>query len=1048
MHKKKSSKTASKLLAAVIAAAMSLTMLPATAMAVEGSTRVGEGGLVLNKTATLTDNGTYTIDLEAYATGESVTIKTTKPTDVVLVLDVSGSMADNYTYVSGEAWVSVKDRVSSKPADAHHLCADGTYSPVTWTNEGTANSTVRYTCDRCKATRKWSVPLWNTIPGEGDNDSWNLWRYTQTTTTKPRIEALQEAANAFINGVAQKNAELTDPEQLHRVAIVKFADDSYGEDNENTFNGNYNHTQTVKTLTVVDDSTKTELTDTIDALKPAGATAADYGLNKATAALGNLKDGREKVVILFTDGEPNHQSGFDTTVATDTVNSALTLKNGGAKIYTISTFDNPDPADTSSNMNKYMNAVSSNYPTASATGNFNVTLGAGGNNGYYKAANDSKQLSDIFTEISESIGTTTVTLDENSVTKDILADGFILPEGYTANSVTVAVDAYSGRDRDGNRVFANAPQALTGAVVDIGRNSIGISGFDFAGECLIDGDKPNDSDFTAAKQGKKLVITITGVEAVDITETHKAVNTNNTEDALSGIYEKADSANPAAVFPIPQTIFKSKTFVLDYAKPVTLSASDWNMTSTTKIGGNMAANQAVVSAQYGNAVVESGSSLTYTPDTMAWGGYDSFYVFGKTTDSSVTAVEANRNGNLWSKISLLPANNVYFEDTFDTISYAGDWSTDGTSAGNTETANNAVHGWIDSMADDSTYSDGTAAYSNTANSTATFTFTGTGVDVYSRTNSGTGYVKAQLSQNGKLIKSQVVNSQSVSGDYYQIPTISFSGLKHGTYTVKLTVGTNANYYLDGIRVYNPLSEAQENDSVVSVAYGDEIGATFMEVRDILIDAKMVDDKLPEGAQFDGSAVFLDKLEEVTGAESYIVAEYEDYGPKNEVYLSHDQAIVFNVGDPDANPNAHYYIGLKAPNGATKATVTDGNSNTKTVPINAASDLYYKVVPSSEGMIEIKNTGENLLSITKLRRTGDASDAEVFGLLRVSDAVAYANSFDSLSNISDEDNTVTKPEKPEISKPDRPEHNKPQQKPGYHKDWFKNLFHGFGDWFRG
>lgn len=343
------------------------------------------------------------------------------------------------------------------------------------------------------------------------------------------------------------------------------------------------------------------------------------------------------------------------------------------------------------------------------------------------------------------------------------------------------------------------------------------------------------------------------------------------------------------------------------------------------------------------------------------------------------------------------------------------------------------------MANDDKYSDGTAAYSNTENSTATFTFTGTGVDVYSRTNDGTGYVKAQLSQNGKLIKSQVVNSQSVSGDYYQIPTISFSGLKYGTYTVKLTVGTNANYYLDGIRVYNPLSEAQENDSVVSVAYGDEIGATFMEVRDVLLDAKSFG-TTTEGA----GAVFLDKQ-----GISYSVAEYEDYGPKNEVYLKsdadHKQAIVFNVGvvDPDAN----YYIGLKAPGGATKATVTDG-SNAKTVDINAASDLYYKVVPSSNGMIEIKNTGGNLLSITKLRRTGDASDAEVFGLLRVSDAVAYANSFDSLSNISDEDNTVTKPEKPEISKPDRPEHNKPQQKPGYHKDWFKNLFHGFGDWFRG
>lgn len=74
MHKKKSSKTASKLLAAMLTAAMSLTLLPTTALAVEGSTRAGESGLVLNKTATLEDDGTYTIQLEAFSTGETLTV--------------------------------------------------------------------------------------------------------------------------------------------------------------------------------------------------------------------------------------------------------------------------------------------------------------------------------------------------------------------------------------------------------------------------------------------------------------------------------------------------------------------------------------------------------------------------------------------------------------------------------------------------------------------------------------------------------------------------------------------------------------------------------------------------------------------------------------------------------------------------------------------------------------------------------------------------------------------------------------------------------------
>lgn len=58
-------------------------------------------GLVMDKTATANEDGTYNITLEAYTTGTVSTSETTKPTDIVLVLDQSGSMADNmtsYTY--------------------------------------------------------------------------------------------------------------------------------------------------------------------------------------------------------------------------------------------------------------------------------------------------------------------------------------------------------------------------------------------------------------------------------------------------------------------------------------------------------------------------------------------------------------------------------------------------------------------------------------------------------------------------------------------------------------------------------------------------------------------------------------------------------------------------------------------------------------------------------------------------------------------------------------------------------------------------------------
>lgn len=1059
MHKKKSSKTASKLLAAMLAAAMSLTLLPTTALAVEG--RAANEDLVLSKTAKLEDNGTYTIDLEAYAKGEIKITEEKVPCDIVLVLDQSGSMAEDFSYTTSEPTyrqVTEADTYHDTYVnEVYHKCVDGQYRLLNVTREAESSVgeffnmyTYRYTCpnEACNynhAIHNVTYGGYRRSPAEkklfgGWKNEWAKEIYIKeyTTVTQTRLEALKNTLNQFVSNVEKDAA---DNNIAHKIAVVGFASESgYGNNteiltvagrntdvDENTTIGvaynpnNSEYTNAIPEALV--NCSDTIVDQAIGSLAAYGATRADLGMEMAKNILAaNKQDGRKQVVIMFTDGSPTSSNGFENKVANAAITHAKTIKDTGADVYTIGIYEgaNGDVAidSSTSQENTFMHAVSSNYLQATSMTDY----GSLNKLGYFQAASNADKLKEIFDAIAESVsGGTSVTLDSTAVLRDIVSDSFIVPTGA---SVTAKKVPYLGNNTWDE---ANAI-SIDSSKIKVNGNTIEVTGFNYAGDYV------HEAESNVPAGGYKLAVTIEGVEATDKAVTNDNVNTNKEGSGIYGVNNDG-SELLAGEFVSPVTKLTSKTFVLDYAKTAALDYTA-AISSISHLSANDMAKftvgQSAIRKDYGTVSL-SGSTLNYAPNTMAWGGYDSFYVFGKTTDPSVTAVEANRNGNLWSKISVLPANNVYFEDTFDTISYDDHWNTNGTSAGNTETANNDVHGWIDSMANDAEYSDGTAAYSNTANSTATFTFTGTGVDVYSRTNDGTGYVKAQLSQNGKLIKSQVVNSQSVSGDYYQIPTISFSGLKHGTYTVKLTVGTNANYYLDGIRVYNPLSEAQENDSVVSVAYGDEIGATFMEVRDVLLDAKSFG-TTTEGA----GAVFLDKQ-----GISYTVAEYEDYGPKNEVYLSQNQAIVFNVGDPDAN----YYIGLKAPNGATKATVTDG-SNAKTVDINAASDLYYKVVPSRNGMIEIENTGENLLSITKLRRTGDASDAEVVGLLRVSDAVAYANSFDSLSNISDEDNTVTEPEKPEISKPDRPEHNKPQQKPGYHKDWFKNLFHGFGDWFRG
>lgn len=61
-----------------------------------------DDGISMSKTATANQDGSYTITLEAYATGEKVISEITKdvPTDIILVLDQSGSMEEDIGTVS------------------------------------------------------------------------------------------------------------------------------------------------------------------------------------------------------------------------------------------------------------------------------------------------------------------------------------------------------------------------------------------------------------------------------------------------------------------------------------------------------------------------------------------------------------------------------------------------------------------------------------------------------------------------------------------------------------------------------------------------------------------------------------------------------------------------------------------------------------------------------------------------------------------------------------------------------------------------------------
>lgn len=1017
---KRNKKLASRLLAALMALACVLTLLPGAAMA------AGEddgGRMVVDKTATLEDDGTYTIELSAYATGQTTTetIKTGKPLDIVLVLDQSGSMADPITSYSYQARTSQGYSYSNYDnREYYYLDEDGNYYRVRRGSEKHWSWFSRYYTYYLYYTKNGQnyylsgTGVTTQRPTNVEDSSATIWTgmlyQRSSTSSTSKLNALKAAVTNFVNSVSA-NAKEYNVE--HRIAMVGFA--SEGTDNsawKNTglFVDGYlkkyanswwetssqlssqDYKNALVVVNDVDGDIAGSISRAIGNLDAEGATRTSYGLEMAQKVFENNKDSeRQRVVVLFTDGEPG-KSGYENSEANSALSKAYVLKNENkATVYSVGLYD----SDPENNTVNFMNYTSSNYPSAQSM----TYPGSKFDDKYYMTASDADELNEIFTYIinDSTESSTTVTLDAKSVLRDILNDGFVLPAGYDAQeNITVATQSVE-LGAEGNIVWGEVEENPSDIAVtaDEETRTIEVTGFDYSKRYIAE-EHPGDV----------LLVTIRGVEATDAAITNAEISTNN---AASGIYENTDD-EPFVRFPEPKTILKSKTYVLDYGKPVNLNAQDWGIGSISTLNGDgMHRFYSPVwnlTEDYGK-VSATQSGLTYTPTTMNWDGYDNLYVFGKQ-------IAEDGAENQWSRVTVMPANSVYYEDTFVTdsntgkvgIEYTGNWAqmVEGTSDGNTQTVDDEhPYGWEESY-DDVTFSDGCAhcvTASDNEVAQASFTFTGTGVDVYSKTDMTTGTVYAVLepqfkSENAKVQRLIVDNLAVSNGEtgYYQIPTVSFQDLTYGEYKVTIMVTTAAEgrstYYLDGVRVYNPI-QGLEEDQLVQDAYGadHELNAVFQEVRDILVTQA----NLPEGDKLpNNSVVFIDQVEEQTGVTTSEVGTYVEYGPKNEVYLAPGQAIAFRVS---TGSNLHYYLGLKGPDGATQAEATSGTGKMQ-IDICGSCDMYYGVTPNANGIVMVKNTGKNLLSITKLRTTSDSEDENArIVSASVSELLAYADTFDSL-----------------------------------------------------
>ncbi len=223
-----------------------------------------------------------------------------------------------------------------------------------------------------------------------------------------KIDALKAAANAFVDEIAKANEGIDDPDMQHRVSVVKFASDSTERIGNDSFRDgyySYNYSQRMIGLTPCTQDGKGAISSQINALKPAGATRADYGMSHAQTVLSGARSGAKKVVVFFTDGTPTKQNEFNSSVANSAVSTAKALKDGGTTIYTVGIQNGANPSADPTSMwtsreNRFLHAVSSNYPSATAYDE----LGSRANDSdFYKTATSAADLKDVFSGISQDI---------------------------------------------------------------------------------------------------------------------------------------------------------------------------------------------------------------------------------------------------------------------------------------------------------------------------------------------------------------------------------------------------------------------------------------------------------------------------------------------------------------------------------------------------------------------------------------------------------------------------------------------------------------------
>ena len=241
-----------------------------------------------------------------------------------------------------------------------------------------------------------------------------------------KVDALKDAAAEFVNSVYE-NGKLTGVD--HRISIVGFGlsgDYSGFEKNENTelltsANGNIRFDKIkpsdyASSLINVskNGALNSQLTDAVESIAARGATAADLGFEMAKGVFANTDStNRQRVVVFMTDGEPTYLNGFQTSVANSAIANAYTLKTAyDASVYSVGVFA---VSQNSTNIKKFMNAVSSGYPDAKSMTN----IGKGTDGLFYTTVEHTDSLTSVFKSISTESLSHTAPFDNITIIKTL-----------------------------------------------------------------------------------------------------------------------------------------------------------------------------------------------------------------------------------------------------------------------------------------------------------------------------------------------------------------------------------------------------------------------------------------------------------------------------------------------------------------------------------------------------------------------------------------------------------------------------------------------------